>query len=89
MEERMKQLEEEIEQIKALNKRVEADKAWELSGTRTTFITISTYILILIFMILIKDPHPFLNASIAAVAYLISTSSYGILKQWWLKKKKE
>ena len=89
MEERIKQLEEEIEKIKARNKRVEADKSWELSGTRTTFIAVSTYILILVFMILIKDSHSFLNAFFAAVAYLISASSYGILKKWWLKNRKE
>ncbi len=88
MEKKMKLLEEEIEKIKVRNKRVEADKAWELSRTRNMFISASTYLLILIFMYLIKDPHPFLNAFFAAVAYLISTSSYGILKKWWLRRKR-
>lgn len=81
------ELREEIEKIKTRNKRVEADKAWELSRTRTIFIAISTYTLILIFMLLIKDNHPFLNALIAASGYLISQETYGILKKWWLKGK--
>ena len=87
MEKKIQILEEEIEKIKARNKRVEADKAWETSRTRNVFIAASTYFLILIFMLLIHDSHPFLNALFAAVAYLISTSSYGILKAHWLKRK--
>ena len=86
--EEIEKLKEEIEAIKARNRRVEADKAWELSKTRTAFIAISTYLLIFIFMLLIHDNHPFLNAFIAAIAYLISTSSYNILKKWWLKKRR-
>lgn len=83
----IKELKEEIEKIKARNKRVEADKAWELSKTRTTFIAISTYLLIFTFMILIGDNRPFLNALVASIGYLISTFTYGILKKWWLKRK--
>ena len=68
------------------NKRVEVDKAWELSRTRTLFISVSTYLLIVIFLLLIKDNHPFLNAFLAAASYLISSETYGVLKKWWLKK---
>lgn len=85
-EQEIRALREEIEKIKARNKRVEADKAWELSGTRTTFIAVSTYMLILTFMMLIGDNKPFLNALVASVGYLISTSTYTVLKKWWLKK---
>ena len=80
-------LKEEVESIKARNRRVEADKAWELSRTRTIFIAVSTYFLIFFFMILIGDNRPFWNALIASVGYLISTSTYGILKSWWLKRR--
>lgn len=80
-------LKEEIEKIKARNKRVETDKAWELSRTRTIFIAVSTYFLIFTFMILIGDNRPFLNALIASIGYLISTSTYGIIKNWWLKRR--
>ncbi|MDP3941702.1 MAG: hypothetical protein Q8Q49_05330 [bacterium] len=82
-------LKAEIDGIKARNRRVEADKAWELSKTRSSFIAASTYLLILIFMLLIKDDHAFLNAFIASVGYLISTATYGILKKWWLKRRSQ
>lgn len=84
----LKKLNEEIEKIKARNKRVEADKAWELSRTRAIFIAVSTYVLIYFFMRLINDDHPSFNALIASVGYLISTSTYGFIKSFWLKRRK-
>lgn len=80
-------LEKEIELIKARNRRVEADKAWETSWTRRIFIGLSTYLLIAIFLMIINVERPFTSAIIPAVAYLISTLSLGILKSWWLKNK--
>lgn len=80
-------LKKEVEAIKARNKRVEGDKAWEVSRTRTFFIAASTYVLVLIFLLLIKDEYPFLNALAASASYIISTESYGILKRWWLGKR--
>lgn len=87
MEKEIQELQKEIEQIKARNHRVEADKAWELSKTRTTFIAAVTFLLLLLFMFLIRVEHPFLNAIVSVIAYWISTQSYGILKKWWLRKR--
>jgi polyferredoxin len=81
-------LEKEIQNIKERNKRVESDKAWETSWTRRIFIAASTYILISIFLVISKVEKPFLSAIIPAVAYLVSTFSLGILKSWWLQKRK-
>jgi len=78
-------LKKEIEKIKERNKRVEKDKAWETSWTRRVAIAISTYILITIPLLIIKVEKPFLSAIIPAVAYLISTATISILKDWWLK----
>jgi len=80
-------LKKEVEAIKVRNHRVEADKAWELSRTRTLFIAASTYVLVFIFLLLIKDDFPFLNAFAASASYIISTESYGVLKKWWLGKR--
>ncbi len=85
----VKDLEKRIIKIEERNKRVEADKAWEISKTRTIFIAISTYVLIVFFMLLIKDNHPFLNAFVATSGYLISTGTYDIFKKWWLKKREK
>ena len=84
----LRKLEQEIELIKARNRKVEADKAWELSGTRTAFISVVTFVLLYAFFRLIHSEPAFLNALISAFAYLLSTFSYGILKFWWLNKRK-
>lgn len=89
MEIEIQNLKDEVAAIQARNKRVEADKAWELSKTRTAFIAVSTYLLILGFMILIGEDHPYLNALVASTGYLISTASYGILKKWWLGRNRK
>ncbi len=81
-------LEKEIEKIKERNKKVEADKAWETSWTRRIFIAITTYLLVVVFLTSIGIEKPLLTAIIPAVAYLISTTSLGIIKSWWLKKEK-
>jgi hypothetical protein len=78
--------EEEIKKIKERNRRVEADKTWETSWTRRIFIGVSTYLLISIFLVIIKAEKPFLSAIIPAVAYVISTLSLGLLRSWWLKR---
>jgi len=80
-------LEQEINKIKERNRRVESDKSWETSWTRRIFIGISTYLLISIFLVIIKAEKPFLSAIIPAVAYVISTLSLGLLRSWWLKRK--
>jgi len=87
--EKFEELESRIYKIESRNKRVESDKAWETSGTRAIFIAISTYILIFIFMKLIGDNHPFLNAFVASVGYLISTATYGFLKKRWLARRNQ
>lgn len=84
---KLARLEEEIEKIKERNHRVEADKAWETSKTRTAFISIVTFVLLYLFMILINADRPFLNALVSVIAYWISTETYGVLKKWWLKRR--
>ena len=87
-ESEIKKLREDIDLIKERNKRVEADKAWELSRVRTGFIGSVTFLSVLIFLLLIKDERPIQNSIIATLGYFLSTESYGILKRWWLKSRK-
>lgn len=81
------ELKSEIEKIKERNKKVEADKAWETSWVRRIFIAVSTYILVVILLVSIGAEKPFSTAIVPAVAYLVSTASLGIVKEWWLKAK--
>ncbi len=84
----IKALREEIEVIKARNRRVEADKAWETSKTRNVFIAIVTFALAYILMLLLNESRPLEKAFIGSILYLMSTTTYGVLKDWWLKRRK-
>lgn len=82
----LEQLEQEINEIKERNKRVEADKAWETSTTRRLIVLIFTYLVIVIFFYFANLPNPFANAVVPAVAFVISTLSIPLFKKWWLNK---
>jgi hypothetical protein len=79
-------IKKEIKKIQERNIRVEKDKTWETSWARRISITIITYILITLFLIVIKVERPFLSAIIPAIAYLLSTVSLGFIKNWWITK---
>lgn len=78
-------LQHELDAIHARNRRVELDKAWETSWTRKIVIALLTYGVIVIFFWTSKLPEPWLNALVPTVAFLLSTSSLKLFKQWWIK----
>lgn len=80
------ELEHVLKGIQARNRKVELDKEWETSIVRRIFISVSTYVLMVIFMSALGVDKPYISAIIPAVAYLISTLSLGVLKEMWLKK---
>ncbi|MFA7681446.1 MAG: hypothetical protein WCX61_00270 [Candidatus Peribacteraceae bacterium] len=81
----MENLESNIQAILERNKRVEADKAWETSITRRSFIALITYIAALTFLHFNGLQNPEIQALIPTGAYVLSTLSLPPLKQWWLK----
>ena len=80
------ELEHVLKGIQARNRKVELDKEWETRIVRRIFISVSTYVLMVIFMSALGVDKPYISAIIPAVAYLISTLSLGVLKEMWLKK---
>jgi len=85
----IEELKQEIDEIKARNRRVEADKAWETSWTRKILILALTYIVIVIFFFVANLPNPFVNAVVPSVAFLLSTMTVPVFKKWWLSKIKK
>ncbi len=73
--------------IQARNRRVEADKAWELSWTRRLILAAFTYVAVLAILLWIRAPQAEWVALVPAVAYLISTLTLGFAKKWWLKNR--
>lgn len=78
-------IEKEIEEIKERNKRVEADKYWEISYFRRILLTIFTYLAIAIYLEIVNIPKPWLNAIVPAVAFMLSTLTLPFFKKVWLK----
>ena len=81
----LRQLEKEIEKIKERNRRVEADKSWELSYSRRIILMIFTYSAIGFYGSAINIPQPWFNAIIPAFALFLSTLTLPFFKKSWLK----
>jgi uncharacterized membrane protein YkvI len=79
-------IEQEISQIKERNKKVEADKAWEISNFRRIIIAFFTYIIIVIFMYSAGLEQPLINALIPTMGYFLSTLTLKPLKKWWISR---
>lgn len=78
------ELEQEIQQIKERNRRVEADKAWETSWTRIISILIITYVVASIVMYVIGVEHVLYNALIPTLGFFLSVQSLPVIKRWWV-----
>ncbi len=84
----VRQLEKEIAEIKARNRRVEADKAWETSWARRIIVFALTYAVIVIFFASAKLPDPFANALVPALAFVLSQLSLPFFRKIWLSRHK-
>lgn len=84
----MENIEQEINKIKIRNDRVEADKAWEISWTRKILVAILTYLVIALFLFIIKAQRPLLTAIIPTLGFMLSTASLSFAKKVWLKYRK-
>jgi hypothetical protein len=78
-------MEKGIELIEERNKRVEIDKAWETSKTRRIIIAFMTYIIIVIFLMVINVPNPWLIALVPTIGYVLSNLTVPFFKKWWIK----
>jgi len=80
-------IEKEIIEIKARNKRVDGDKAWERSKFRIIIVSLLTYIVVVIVFNLIGVESYLLSALIPTIGYILSTFTIPVVKKWWLKNR--
>ena len=81
-------LEKEIEEIKKRNKRVELDKSWETSWTRKICIMLLTYIVVVIYSLLIKKiNNVYLSSLVPVIGFTLSTLSLKLVRKLWEKEK--
>ena len=80
-------IEEEINNIKERNKRVELDKKWETSLTRKIFIMVLTYIVVIIYSYLVRNyDNIFLSSLVPVIGFTLSTLSLKYIRKIWEKK---
>ena len=83
-----KDLGKEIEAIKARNKRVETDKAWETSWTRRVCIMILTYLVVVLYSFTIsKIQNIWLSSLVPVIGFTLSTLSLGLVRKIWEKRR--
>lgn len=82
----MEELNRRIETIERRNARVEADKSWETSFTRRGSIVALTYLVVVVYLIVIGNDRPFINAVVPPVGFLLSTLVMHRIKHIWQRK---
>lgn len=77
-------IEEEINNIKERNKRVELDKKWKTSLTRKIFIMVLTYIVVIIYSYLVRNyDNIFLSSLVPVIGFTLSTLSLKVIRKIW------
>ena len=85
----LKEIEQEIKNIKVRNKRVELDKKWETSWTRKICICILTYIVVIIYSYVIRNSdNIFLSSLVPVIGFTLSTLSLSFVRKVWEKNNK-
>lgn len=80
-------IEQELENIKKRNKRVELDKSWETSWTRKICIMILTYVIVVIYSYLIKQyDNILLSSLVPVIGFVLSTLSLKYIRKVWERK---
>lgn len=83
-----KELENEIAKIKERNSRVELDKAWETSLIRKICICVLTYIVVVIYSMLInKLNNIWLSSLVPVIGFTLSTLSLKLIRNVWEKRR--
>lgn len=80
-------IEQELENIKKRNKRVELDKSWETSWTKKICIMILTYLIVVIYSYLIKQyDNILLSSLVPVIGFALSTLSLKYIRKIWERK---
>ena len=81
---RIASIQDQLSEIIARNKRVEADKAWEVSKFRVGSIIVLTSAITCIMFYILGVAEFYLSAIIPTLGYFLSTQGLPILKNFWI-----
>ena len=82
----MEDLNKRVINIELRNKRVECDKAWEISKTRKIIILVFTYIFAVLYLTIADTTNPYFGALVPCGGFFLSTLSLKVVKNIWVKK---
>lgn len=83
-----KELENEILKIQERNRRVEIDKEWETSLVRKMCICVLTYIVVVIYSLIInKLNNVWLSSLVPVIGFTLSTLSLKLVRNVWENRK--
>ena len=83
-DERLQQIEQQLEIVRQRNARVEADKAWEGSRIRIGAICVITYLVASVLLYTIGAKQFWLDALVPPLGFFLSTRSLPAIKRWWI-----
>ena len=84
----MKDLESRITAIEERNRKVELDKKWETSWTRRLSVAILTYAVVFVYLLIIDNDKPAINALVPAVGFLLSTLLMRRVRDAWQRNQR-
>lgn len=86
----MRDLEKRIEAIEIRNKKVELDKAWEISWTRKMCIIVLTYIIVIGYSYIVRNyDNILLSSLVPVIGFTLSTLSIKLIRKIWESKIKK
>ena len=83
---RLEAVEAAIERLNGRNRRVELEKAWEVSGARVLLIAVLTYLAMNVLLWSIGGPFPPVHALVPTLGFVLSTCSVPWVKRWWCRR---
>jgi len=83
----MTDLSKRIAVIEERNRRVETDKAWEVSYFRVLTLSLLIYLAASFVLYSLGDSNFYLNALVPGIGYFLSMRSLPFVKRWWIRKR--
>ena len=80
-------IERRIAAIEERNRRVEAEKAWEVSLFRLVSIASMTYLTAFLVLFSMNAAKPFLSALIPAVGFMLSVQTLPTIRRRWIQSR--
>jgi hypothetical protein len=83
LEARLVDVEFQLGRLAERNRRVEANKAWETSGTRLVSLTVITYVTMVLVFSVLGSAKALLDALVPTTGFFLSTLSLPLVRRLW------